>query len=58
MRPIKDMMIYCTQNVVQWNYIGISGYHIRDAGTSTLQELAFTLADGFSYIDLKISAGL
>ena len=58
MRPIKDMTIYRTQNVPQWNYISISGYHIREAGASTLQELAFTLADEFSHVDLGISAGL
>ncbi len=58
MRLIRDMMVYCTRNVPQWNYISISGYHIREAGASALQELAFTLADGFSYLDLGISAGL
>jgi methylmalonyl-CoA mutase N-terminal domain/subunit len=58
MRLIRDMMVYCTRNVPQWNYISISGYHIREAGASALQELAFTLADGFSYVDLGISAGL
>ena len=58
LRLIRDMMVYCTRKVPQWNYISISGYHIREAGASALQELAFTLADGFSYVDLGISAGL
>jgi methylmalonyl-CoA mutase N-terminal domain/subunit len=58
MRLIRDMMGYCTRSVPQWNYISISGYHIREAGASALQELAFTLADGFAYVDLGISAGL
>jgi len=58
MRLIRDMMVYCTKNVPQWNYISVSGYHIREAGASALQELAFTLADGFSYVDLGLSAGL
>src|SRR5260370_19397205 len=42
----------------QWNYISISGYHIREAGSSAVQELAFTLADGFAYVDLGLDAGL
>ncbi len=58
MRLIRDMMVYCTREVPMWNYISISGYHIREAGASALQELAFTLADGFSYLDLGIEAGL
>ncbi len=58
LRLIRDMMVYCTREVPMWNYISISGYHIREAGASALQELAFTLADGFSYLDLGISAGL
>jgi methylmalonyl-CoA mutase N-terminal domain/subunit len=58
MRLIRDMMVYCTRNVPQWNCLSISGYHIREAGASALQELAFTLADGFAYVDLGVSAGL
>jgi len=58
MRLIKDMLVYCTKDMPRWNYISISGYHIREAGASALQELAFTLADGFAYVDLGISAGL
>ena len=52
------MMIYCTENVPKWNYISISGYHIREAGSSAVQELAFTLADGFYYVEMGKKAGL
>ncbi|MEM0116872.1 MAG: methylmalonyl-CoA mutase family protein [Conexivisphaerales archaeon] len=58
MRIIRDMMVYSTREMPQWNYISISGYHIREAGANAIQELAFTLADGFAYVDLGISAGL
>jgi len=58
MRIIRDMMVYSTKEMPQWNYISISGYHIREAGSNAIQELAFTLADGFAYVDLGISAGL
>jgi methylmalonyl-CoA mutase N-terminal domain/subunit len=58
MRIIRDMMVYSTKEMPFWNYISISGYHIREAGANAVQELAFTLADGFSYVDLGISAGL
>lgn len=58
MRIIRDMMIYCTNNMPKWNYISISGYHIREAGASAVQELAFTLADGFEYVKLGIENGL
>jgi methylmalonyl-CoA mutase N-terminal domain/subunit len=58
LRIIKDMMVYCTENAAKWNYISISGYHIREAGASAVQELAFTLADGFYYVDMGIKAGL
>ncbi len=58
LRIIRDMMVYCTKEMPQWNYISISGYHIREAGSSALQELAFTLADGFAYVDLGVEAGL
>ncbi|MGC8645311.1 MAG: acyl-CoA mutase large subunit family protein [Thermoplasmata archaeon] len=58
MRIIRDMMVYCTRNVPKWNYISISGYHIREAGASAVQELAFTLADGFEYVKLGINSGL
>ena len=58
LRIIRDMMVYCSKEMPQWNYISISGYHIREAGSSAVQELAFTLAGGFSYVDLGIEAGL
>jgi methylmalonyl-CoA mutase N-terminal domain/subunit len=58
LRIIRDMMLYSTKHLPQWNYVSVSGYHIREAGSSALQELAFTLADGFAYIDLGVSAGL
>ena len=56
-RLITDMMDYCTRKVPQWNTISISGYHIREAGATAAQELAFTLADGFCYIESAIEAG-
>ncbi len=56
-RLITDMMDYCTRHVPQWNTISISGYHIREAGATAVQELAFTLADGFQYIESAIAAG-
>jgi methylmalonyl-CoA mutase N-terminal domain/subunit len=55
---ITDMMAYCVKHVPQWNTISISGYHIREAGSTAAQELAFTLADGFCYIESAIEAGL
>jgi methylmalonyl-CoA mutase N-terminal domain/subunit len=58
MRIIRDMMVYCTNSMPKWNYISISGYHIREAGASAVQELAFTLADGFEYVKLGIENGL
>ena len=58
MRIIRDMMLFCTKEMPQWNYVSVSGYHIREAGADAVQELAFTLADGFAYIDLGIEAGL
>ncbi|MCL4341509.1 MAG: methylmalonyl-CoA mutase family protein [Candidatus Thermoplasmatota archaeon] len=58
LRLIRDMMLYCTENMPKWNYISISGYHIREAGSSAAQELAFTLADGFHYVEMGIKNGL
>jgi methylmalonyl-CoA mutase N-terminal domain/subunit len=55
---IQDMMVFCTSEVPRWNTISISGYHIREAGATAAQELAFTLADGFAYVDYGIEAGL
>jgi len=58
MRIIRDMMVFSTKNMPKWNYISISGYHIREAGASAVQEMAFTLADGFQYVKLGIDNGL
>jgi methylmalonyl-CoA mutase N-terminal domain/subunit len=56
-RLITDMIAYCTKHVPKWNTISISGYHIREAGATAVQELAFTLADGFQYIESAIEDG-
>ena len=58
MRIITDMLAFCTENMPQYNSISISGYHIREAGSTAGQELAFTLADGFTYIEYALNAGL
>ena len=58
MRIIVDMIEYCTKCLPQWNTISISGYHIREAGSTAAQELAFTLADGFAYIEAAMERGL
>lgn len=57
-RLITDMIAFCTQNVPKWNTISISGYHIREAGSTAVQELAFTLADGIGYVQAGIEAGM
>ena len=58
MRIITDIMAFSAEQVPQWNTISISGYHIREAGSTALQELAFTLADGLAYVEAGIKAGL
>ncbi len=58
LRLIVDMFEYGAQHVPQWNTISISGYHIREAGSTAAQELAFTLADGFTYVERGIARGL
>lgn len=58
MRIITDILEYCSENVPKWNTISISGYHIREAGSTALQELAFTLANGLTYVEYGIKAGL
>jgi methylmalonyl-CoA mutase N-terminal domain/subunit len=58
MRIITDIFAYCKDHVPKWNTISISGYHIREAGSSAVQEVAFTLADGIAYVDAAIKAGL
>jgi methylmalonyl-CoA mutase N-terminal domain/subunit len=58
LRLITDLMAFCADHVPQWNTISISGYHIREAGSTAAQELAFTLADGFTYVEHAVRAGL
>ena len=58
LRLITDVMGYCAERVPQWNTISISGYHIREAGASAAQELAFTLANGMEYVRRGVAAGL
>lgn len=58
LKLIQDMMVFCTKEVPRWNTISVSGYHIREAGATAIQELAFTLADGFAYVDAGVEAGL
>jgi methylmalonyl-CoA mutase N-terminal domain/subunit len=57
-RLVCDVIEFCTQHVPQWNTVSISGYHIREAGSTAVQELAFTLADGFHYIDTCLARGM
>ncbi len=57
MRLITDTFAYCAENVPKWNTISISGYHIREAGSTAAQELAFTLADGIAYVQAAVDAG-
>jgi methylmalonyl-CoA mutase N-terminal domain/subunit len=58
LRLITDLMAFCTREVPRWNTISISGYHIREAGSTAVQELAFTLADGIGYVQAGIEAGI
>jgi len=58
MRIITDIFSFCSQEVPQWNTISISGYHIREAGSTAVQEVAFTFADGIAYVEAAINAGL
>jgi len=58
MRIITDIFAFCKESLPLWNPISISGYHIREAGSTAVQELAFTLADGFAYVEAGIQAGL
>jgi len=57
-RIIIDMMKFCTAEMPKWNTISVSGYHIREAGSTAAQELAFTLADGFAYVEAAVKAGM
>ena len=58
LRIITDIFAYCAQEVPNWNTISISGYHIREAGSTAVQEVAFTLADGICYVQAALDAGL
>ena len=58
MRLITDIFAFCSKEVPKWNTISVSGYHIREAGSTSLQELAFTLRDGIEYVQYGIDAGL
>jgi methylmalonyl-CoA mutase, N-terminal domain len=58
LRIITDIFDYCTREVPEWNTISISGYHIREAGSTAVQELAFTLADGITYVQAAVDRGL
>ncbi len=58
MRIIVDMIEYCKNEVPQWNPVSVSGYHIREAGSTAVQELAYTLADGFAYVEACMERGM
>ncbi len=58
MQVFKDMLVYATKHMPKWNTVSISGYHIREAGSTAAQELAFTLSDGLAYVEAGIEAGL
>src|SRR5690554_814871 len=58
MRLITDVFAYCKTEVPRWNTISISGYHIREAGCTAVQEVAFTLANGIAYVQAALDAGL
>ncbi|ACB85069.1 acyl-CoA mutase large subunit family protein [Natranaerobius thermophilus] len=58
MRLITDIIKYCSKEVPRWNTISISGYHIREAGSNAIQEIAFTIANGLAYVDAALESGL
>ncbi|MDP9074429.1 MAG: methylmalonyl-CoA mutase family protein [Actinomycetota bacterium] len=58
MRLVTDLFAYCRRHVPNWNTISISGYHIREAGSTAVQEVAFTLANGIAYVEAALAAGL
>jgi methylmalonyl-CoA mutase, N-terminal domain len=58
LRLIGDLMVFCAEHVPKWHPVSVSGYHIREAGATAAQELAFTLADGFAYVELGLQRGL
>src|SRR5207237_6916115 len=58
MRIITDIFSYCRENIPNWNTISISGYHIREAGSTAVQEIAFTIANGIAYAEAALAAGM
>src|SRR5262249_17456045 len=58
MRLVTDTIAYCAERLPQWNSVSVSGYHLREAGSTATQELAFTLADGVAYVQAAVDAGL
>src|SRR3954467_9631773 len=58
MRLITDLFAYCNERIPKWNTISISGYHMREAGATAAQEIAFTLADGIAYVQAALDVGL
>ena len=58
MRLVTDMFFYCAKHVPNWNTISVSGYHIREAGSTAVEEVAFTLSDGIAYVDAAVKRGL
>ncbi|MEY2419727.1 MAG: methylmalonyl-CoA mutase, N-terminal domain [Actinomycetota bacterium] len=58
MRVITDIFSYCSENIPQWNTISISGYHIREAGSTAVQEIAFTIANGIAYVQAALDTGM
>src|SRR5205807_1945133 len=58
MRLVVDTIVFAARNMPRWNAVSISGYHIREAGSTAVQELAFTLADGMAYVEASVRAGL
>ncbi len=57
-RLVTDVMRFCTAELPRWHPVSVSGYHIREAGSTAAQELAFTLANGFAYVEAATAAGL
>src|ERR687885_2149800 len=58
MRLVTATIAYCSRQLPQWNTVSVSGYHLREAGATAAQELAFTLADGIAYVQAAVDAGL
>src|SRR5207247_6230403 len=58
MRIVTDMVRFCTAEMPRWHPVSISGYHIREAGSTAAQELAFTLANGFAYVEAAMATGI